>query len=703
MKYTNKQFETNRRALTSLSILIGIILIFAFHLNAQIASTPPVGLVSWYSGDGNALDSRSRNDGTFQNGTTFAAGLVGQGFSFDGADDYISIPKPAEMNVGTGDFSVEYWVKFNNAGAFGGMISGDNYGAAGDYNGWLFNTDGANGGIGWLTRKASVGTTHSRLSVSNFNNGTWYHLAGVRAGGVVRFYVDGVLVASGTESTPIDVSNGYEIRIGALSVGSPQNFSGVIDEVKLYNRALSTTEVQAMASAGSLGTLKPTATVAPSGLVGFWTGDGDANDLSGNGNNGTTANGAGFAVGKAGQGFEFGGLNENVTIPDSPNLDLLTGGTIEAWVNLNNANDSSIIDKGRIDTNEASYTWGVYLGDLRFDLYKGDGSSLDYVPVTTPVAPLIGSWNHIAVNWDTSNIRMFVNGIEVGAATYGFVRQDTTYPVTLGQSHPTAYALNGKLDEVSIFNRPLLLSEIQSIYNAGLAGKLKSAATPTGLATRATGKSALAVQRPESVINTVGDATVTFQSVTAAGVTQQIPLDVSLLPPLPMGVTSTGLTYDIATSAAYSGVDVCFNLTSFTPAQFANLRIYHLEGGVWVDRTATGNTSPTLCTTGVTSLSPFAIGSGAPTAANVSVSGRIFDAFGNGIPKVRVSITGPNGISRTIATSPFGFYRFDDITAGETCVISVASKRYVFSQPVRIITVNDVMENVDFQADSSFR
>ena len=164
-------------------------------------------------------------------------------------------------------------------------------------------------------------------------------------------------------------------------------------------------------------------------------------------------------------------------------------------------------------------------------------------------------------------------------------------------------------------------------------------------------------------------------------------------------MTSTGLTYDVATSAAYRGVGVCFNLPSFTPAQFANLRVYHLEGGIWVDRTAPGNTSPTLCTIGVTSLSPVAIGSVAPTAAHVSVSGRVFDAFGNGIPGVRVSITDLTGTVRTALTSPFGFYRFEDITAGQTCIGSVASKRYAFSQPVRVVTANDSLGNVDFTAD----
>jgi hypothetical protein len=171
------------------------------------------------------------------------------------------------------------------------------------------------------------------------------------------------------------------------------------------------------------------------------------------------------------------------------------------------------------------------------------------------------------------------------------------------------------------------------------------------------------------------------------------------LPALPMGV-DPGFAYDIATSAVYTGdVNICFNLPSFTPVQFAALRVFHLENGIWVNRTAGANTYPSLCTTGVTSLSPFAIGVLAPTAANVSVSGRVYGPAGNGISKVRVSITGANGETRTVITSAMGFYRFDQLAAGQTYVIGVSGKQFQSSQSVRVILADDSLENVDFIAN----
>ena len=56
---------------------------------AQPCTPPPTGLVSWWPGDGNPNDIQDSNDGTLQNGVTFAAGKVGQAFSFDGVDDFV--------------------------------------------------------------------------------------------------------------------------------------------------------------------------------------------------------------------------------------------------------------------------------------------------------------------------------------------------------------------------------------------------------------------------------------------------------------------------------------------------------------------------------------------------------------------------------------------------------------------------------------
>ncbi|MBK9765589.1 MAG: carboxypeptidase regulatory-like domain-containing protein [Chloracidobacterium sp.] len=87
-----------------------------------------------------------------------------------------------------------------------------------------------------------------------------------------------------------------------------------------------------------------------------------------------------------------------------------------------------------------------------------------------------------------------------------------------------------------------------------------------------------------------------------------------------------------------------------------------------------------------------------PTAAHTSVSGRVVTANGNGIRNVWVSLSDPERPVRRSLTGPFGYYRFDDIEAGRTYSISVASKRFQFANGTQIVSVNDEIYDLDFIA-----
>ncbi|MCA1622625.1 MAG: carboxypeptidase-like regulatory domain-containing protein [Acidobacteria bacterium] len=90
----------------------------------------------------------------------------------------------------------------------------------------------------------------------------------------------------------------------------------------------------------------------------------------------------------------------------------------------------------------------------------------------------------------------------------------------------------------------------------------------------------------------------------------------------------------------------------------------------------------------------------APTAATVSISGRVMTASGRGIRNVRLILTDTNGQIRTATTTSFGYYRFDDVPAGETYILSAIGKRYTFSQPVQVLNISEETDGVNFIADS---
>jgi len=127
----------------------------------------------------------------------------------------------------------------------------------------------------------------------------------------------------------------------------------------------------------------------------------------------------------------------------------------------------------------------------------------------------------------------------------------------------------------------------------------------------------------------------------------------------------------------------------------------HLENGVWINRTAAGNTLANFCTVGLTSLSPFAIVNGfVPTAAGVTVSGRVTTAEGRGISGARISVTGSTLMEpRVVMTGNRGYYIIEGLTAGETYVVTINSRKFTFNAPSRVYNLVDNVGDADFTAN----
>ncbi len=102
--------------------------------------------------------------------------------------------------------------------------------------------------------------------------------------------------------------------------------------------------------------------------------------------------------------------------------------------------------------------------------------------------------------------------------------------------------------------------------------------------------------------------------------------------------------------------------------------------------------------------SPYSLHSGfftvaaplAPTAATVSIGGRVLTADGRGIRNVILILTGSSGSLRTTATTTFGYYRFTDVSVGETYIITAKGKRFTFDQPTRVLNIDDDTEDINF-------
>ena len=209
---------------------------------AQINSTctpAPSGILAWWPGENSAQDIIGTNNGTLMNGATYSTGKVGQAFYFNGVNDYISLNGgSAKLPLGKSPRTVEAWVKTTMSGV-GEIFC---YGAG--------NT-GQAFALGVLGSSLLVSSWSSpQYSVSaNVNDGAIHHVALTYDGTNASVYCDGTLLD--TRAFTINTGSGTA-NIGA-SILPEEYFIGTIDELSVYNRALTSGEITAIYLAGSAG------------------------------------------------------------------------------------------------------------------------------------------------------------------------------------------------------------------------------------------------------------------------------------------------------------------------------------------------------------------------------------------------------------------------------------------------------------------
>lgn len=205
-----------------------------------------------------------------------------------------------------------------------------------------------------------------------------------------------------------------------------------------------------------------------------------------------------------------------------------------------------------------------------------------------------------------------------------------------------------------------------------------------------------------NITTPLGAVSVTFSGVAQTGTTTQIPILPSAAGTLPGGYSfGTGYpAYEITTTATYTApITVCLQVPgTISMATFNALTLFHSEGGTLINRTVSRDfATQTICAS-VTSLSPFVVAENlAPTAASVSVGGRVAISNGKGISKARVSITNQSGETHYAITNSFGFYRFDNVEVGQTYIISIQHKIYQFNS--QILTVLEEINEINFTAE----
>ncbi len=244
-----------RRTMIS-GLLVLVVLTLAVSSYGQVCTPPPSGMVSWWPGDGNANDIVGTNNGTLLGGTSFSAAKVGLGFTFSSDSDGVTVADNPNLNVNSPGFTADFWMKGikNQPDPSLSTILEKSHGWV-DGTGWAFQVFTANG---LLTFNIGNGTAFPGVvGAVDVLDGNFHHVAGTWDGTTILLYVDGTLQGTAALSSP--ANNSRPVNMGfTWGGGTPRRFfRGTLDEVELFNRALSPTEIGAIHAADSGGKCKP--------------------------------------------------------------------------------------------------------------------------------------------------------------------------------------------------------------------------------------------------------------------------------------------------------------------------------------------------------------------------------------------------------------------------------------------------------------
>lgn len=443
------------------------------------------GLVGYWplnEGTGTVAGDSSGNGNVGSiSGATWTEGKRGKALSFDGTSNCVSLGTSSTLRPQDGTYSA--WIKLSSLPS-DGNVGGDIFSNYSGNSKGMFLSVLSNGYL--HLRPHPSGNVNSTYALST---GRWYHVVGQIEGSATRLYINGVLDNSSTGTyTPPD---GMNASIGCWVDAAGFYFPGVIDDVRIYNRALSAAEVAALYKQNETTVNANTNSRITDGLVGAWSFNGnnlnmasstaEILDVSGNGNHGDNSGGRADA-GKIGQGWKFDGADDYVAIGDTSVLDLSTQGSLSIWARPDRSMPSD--DANYYYRNFISKSYGGSTATVVYSFHWHGTNSLSELRMCTSTgaaatcqtynigALTVGDWYNFAVTWNTAanSLIFYVNGAAVSSLTNSNAAQNSATSLYIGGCTFGCGAnqnWDGQLDEARVYNRALSAEEMKQLYNMG--------------------------------------------------------------------------------------------------------------------------------------------------------------------------------------------------------------------------------------------
>lgn len=357
---------------------------------------------------------------------------------FNGINQYVSIGAPIASNA---SYTKEAWVYATNTSGPRNIISSLNSPF------WISNGTLYAGQAGNYTRVSDP----VAIPVNR-----WIHVAVTYDAGTatMRLYRDGNLVSTATSVPNYSSENEF---IGSHA-GTASYFAGRIDEVRIWNIALTATQIK--------NKVYQWPSNNASGLVAYYKcndGSGSVLNNATGGTNGTLQNSPTWIaspVQYSPNALSMDGTNDHVTIPDDNTLDISTAITLEAWVYATkNTGIQNVISKSSMGTNTGYIFPRTDNGWANAVVYLHIAGGWRTVSVPYPS---LNNWHHLAATYDGSMIRVYVNGVQQAAVARTGTIAVNANPLTLGNQPGYSEYFGGAADELRIWNVARSQAQIQA-------------------------------------------------------------------------------------------------------------------------------------------------------------------------------------------------------------------------------------------------
>ncbi len=432
------------------------------------------GLVAWWSFDNlsgsTVYDEKGSYNATVSAGNEVAtaAGRVGSAAYFDGSGKVLLAEHSGALNFTADEsYTLSFWMKPDTLADVGvvtnwrqnssssGGTDRNFMGAWLRANGALEYQKGADKSNKWYTTSSASGAVSA---------GNWYNVVLVQdaAAGQCYMYINGSLAATADHTRPVGSDSTKGTIVMGSAISSAAAYKGLLDEVKLYNTALSSDTIINSYAADTV----------EDHLLAYYSFDEisgtTVTDLSGNGYNGTIVGTVASTEGKVGSAVSFTGSGNNYISVDHKgalNFNKTDSYTMSFWIKANSTSAGCIINNGRNVTTEDYMGAWFSGGTLQYQEGKGasgEWPKVQYNGITT------NRWYKIDLVQDgaASKSYIYLNGVKVAENSIArpVGTSATKGQILMGTAIPGATQYNGLLDEVRLYDIPLTADAIENNY-----------------------------------------------------------------------------------------------------------------------------------------------------------------------------------------------------------------------------------------------